>query len=109
MKLTAEIAGTEHALELEHEGARVVAKVDGRRYEVEAREVEAGVWLLQAGGRVYECRVGSGAGEEAHEVVVGRQAFQIALRDAKRLRHTARAGAHAGGRVLLQAAMPGKV
>src|SRR2546423_55111 len=109
MKLTAEIAGTEHALELQRDGARVVATVDGRRYELEAREVEAGVWVLELGGPGYESRVSGDVGAEAREVIVGQQAFQIALVDAKRLRHTASAGAHAGGRAALQAAMPGKV
>src|SRR5205085_3826554 len=110
MKLTAEIAGTEHTLAFERDGARIFAEVDGRRYELEARAVEPGVWLLQAGGRVYECRVaGDAATDEAREVIVGQQTFQLALIDPKRLRHTASAGAHAGGRAPLQAAMPGKI
>ena len=99
----------EHALEWQRDGARVCAEVDGRRYELEAREAEPGVWLLQAGGRVYECRVSGGAGEEAREVNVGPQTFRIALIDPKRLRHTTATGAQAGGRAVLQAAMPGKV
>ncbi|HYY43130.1 MAG TPA: biotin/lipoyl-containing protein [Pyrinomonadaceae bacterium] len=107
MKLTAEVAGQEHALELQRKGASVVAEVDGRRYELEAREVEPGSYLLHAGGRVYECRVRRTDG--ASEVHVGRQVFQITLIDPKRLRHTLSAGAQTGGRAAVVAAMPGKV
>ncbi|PYS91165.1 MAG: acetyl-CoA carboxylase biotin carboxyl carrier protein subunit [Acidobacteria bacterium] len=110
MKLTAELAGTEHALELERDGVRVVATVDDRRYEIEARAIEPGIYLLQAGGRVYECRVGHAqATSDTTEVQIGSQVFQIALSDPKRLRHTAAAGAQAAGRAQVLAAMPGKV
>jgi len=110
MKLTAELAGTEHTLELERDGVRVVATVDDRRYEIEAREIESGVYLLQTGGRVYECRVGRAQATSATtEVQIGSQVFQIALSDPKRLRHTAAAGAQAAGRAQVLAAMPGKV
>ena len=108
MKLTAELAGTEHTLELAREDARVVATVDDRRYEIEAHEVEPGVYLLQTGGRVYECRVGK-ATSATTEVQVGTQVFQIALSDPKRLRHAAAAGAQTSGRAQVLAAMPGKV
>ncbi|HEX8180255.1 MAG TPA: biotin/lipoyl-containing protein [Pyrinomonadaceae bacterium] len=110
MKLTAEVAGQEHALELQREGASVVAEVDGRRYELEAREVEPGSYLLHAAGRVYECRVRRTDGAAgASEVHVGQQVFQITLVDPKRLRHMQSAGAQTGGRAAVVAAMPGKV
>jgi biotin carboxyl carrier protein len=110
MKLTAALAGTEHALELQRDGMRVQAQVDDRRYEIEAHEIEAGVYLLQAGGRVYECRIGHAqAMSDMIEVQMGTQVFQIALRDPKRLRHTTAAGAQTAGRAQVLAAMPGKV
>jgi biotin carboxyl carrier protein len=110
MKLKAEVAGESYQLALRREGARVVAEVDGRTYELEAQATEPGGWLLRAGGRVYECRVADGAtADEAREVSIGPQTFQITLIDPKRLRHTSSADAHAGGRAALQAAMPGKV
>src|SRR2546423_6121083 len=109
MKLTAELGDTTHALELRREGARVLATVDDRRYELEAHEPEPGVYLLRLDGRVYECRVGHASTSGATEVETGTQTFQIVLRDPKRLSHTAEAGAHAAGRAQIQAAMPGKV
>ncbi|MBA3246444.1 MAG: biotin/lipoyl-binding protein [Pyrinomonadaceae bacterium] len=109
MKLTAEIDGTEHSLNLRSEGARVTAEIDGRGYELEARETEAGSYLLLSDeGRVFECRVGGAQSADGPvEVQVGQQLYQITLFDPKRLRHSASAGAQASGRVL--ASMPGKV
>jgi biotin carboxyl carrier protein len=110
MKLTAELDGAQHALTLERAGAHVVAQVDDRRYELEAQEVEPGVYLLQTGGRVYECRVSAASGATgAHEVHVGPQTFQLTLIDPKRLRHVEGAGVLAAGRAAVVAAMPGKV
>jgi biotin carboxyl carrier protein len=110
MKLTAELAGEKHNIEISREGTRVSAEIDGRRYELEAREPETGVYLLTFGGNVYECRVGDVAGESAaHEVGVRGDIYLVALSDPKRLRGAAVTGANASGRVELKASMPGKV
>ena len=112
MKLTAEIAGAEHVLELRRdEGARVRATVDGRSYEVDVHEPETGIYLLMIGGQVYECRVesGEGAARALSEVHVGGAAYEVALTDPKRLRGARGAGAEASGRAQVVASMPGKV
>jgi biotin carboxyl carrier protein len=112
MKLTAEIDGHSYALDVRREGARVEATVDGRRYELEARETEAGAFLLLAagGGRVYECRAGRAAVPGgAREVQIGDEVFQVKLVDPRRLRGARGAGAEAGGRAQVMASMPGKV
>lgn len=112
MKLTAEIAGTEHVLEIRRDAdARVSATVDGRAYEIEVHEPEPGVYLLMLGGRVYECRVESGAGAArgSSEVRVRGLAYEVSLTDPKRLRGARGAGAQAGGRAQVVASMPGKV
>ena len=110
MKLKAELAGKEHALELQRYGARVVAAVDSRRYELSAREIEPGVYLLQLGERVYECRVRTvDSVRGVREVSVGQQEFQVTLIDPKRLSHTQAAGALATGREAIIAPMPGRV
>jgi len=111
MKLIAEIDGQSYALDLRREGARVEASVDGRRYELEARETEAGAFLLLAGGRVYECRArrDSTQGGGATEVHLGDEIFQVTLVDPKRLRGAREAGAEASGRAQIKASMPGKV
>ena len=109
MKLTAEIDGQTYALELQREGTRILAAVDGRHYELEARETEAGALLLIVGGRVYECRADAQQQGGAREVQVGEELYQVTLIDLKRLRSASGAGAAAGGRVQIKASMPGKV
>jgi biotin carboxyl carrier protein len=109
MKLTADIDGQTYALELQRAGTRILAAVDGRRYELEARETEAGALLLIVGGRVYECRADAQQQPGgAREVQVGEELYQVTLIDLKRLRSASGAGA-AGGRVQIKASMPGKV
>src|ERR1051325_1569713 len=110
MKLTAEIENAQQSLDLKREGERVVADVDGRRYEVVAREPERGVYLLLADGHVYECRVERDAAEPALvHVHTGKQSYTVKLTDPKRLRAGQSAGAQADGAAQVIAVMPGKV
>lgn len=110
MKLTAEIEGQTYALDMQRRGARVEAVVDGRHYELEVRETEAGAFLLLVKARVYECRAGrADAQSGAREVHVGEQVYQVTLIDPKRLRGARDAGAEASGRARVVASMPGKV
>jgi biotin carboxyl carrier protein len=108
MKLTAEIDGQSYALDMRRDGARVEATVEGRRYELDVRETEAGEFLLLADGRVYECRAGARGGG-ACEVQIGDEIFSVTLFDPKRLRGARGAGAEASGRAQVAASMPGKV
>jgi biotin carboxyl carrier protein len=110
MKLTAELAGEKHELDVRHDGGRVVAEIDGRRYELEARALQPGLYLLLADGQVYECRVNHpGTKREAAEVTVGNQAYAITLTDPKRLGSAQSSDHHAEGRSQIIAPMPGKV
>jgi biotin carboxyl carrier protein len=110
MKLTAEIEGRQHALELMREGARVFAEVDGRAYDLEVREIESGATLFVIGGRVYECRAeAGGARGEEWRVDVGNSRFDMTLVDPRRLRAAGAAGARAAGRAAISSSMPGKV
>ncbi|MBC7932793.1 MAG: hypothetical protein H7Z38_19710, partial [Rubrivivax sp.] len=92
MKLNAEIDGEKIALDVRREGERAIAEVGGRRYEIEARRVGAGEYLLVNEGRVYECRVAQTKGRGALNVSVGAGEYDVMLTDPKHLR-----GAHAAG------------
>ena len=116
MKLVAEIEGESRPLEVRRVGAHVVAEIAGRRYELEARELEAGAYLFLHEGRVYECRVEGAApaagtlpARGAREVHVNGRSYSVALVDPKRLRGAQAAGVHGGGRAEVMAPMPGKV
>jgi biotin carboxyl carrier protein len=111
MKLTAELAGEKHQLEMTRDGERVSASVDGRLYELDAREQGAGVYLLLAGNRVFECRVDqSGAQRGRMEIHVGTEAYTVTPTDPKRLRGAQSSGAQADATAAqIVAPMPGKV
>lgn len=110
MKLTADIDGQSYALDMQREGTRVAATIDGRGYELEARETEPGVFLLLVGGIVYECRANHAATQGGTtEVHLGDEIFQVTLVDPKRLGGARGASAEASGRAQIKASMPGKV
>jgi biotin carboxyl carrier protein len=110
MKLTAELTGEKHELDFRQDGARVVAEIDGRRYELEARAPQPGVYLLLADGQVYECHVEHpGTKRESAEVTVGNQSYAVTLTDPKRLGSAQSSENHAEGNSQIIAPMPGKV
>lgn len=110
MKLTANIAGESHEVQIKIDGARVFAEVDGRSYELEARVTGAGAYFLMMNGRVFECRVeADGSRGAMAEVHVGNHAYNITLIDPKRLRGGQSAGAETNGTAQIVAPMPGKV
>jgi biotin carboxyl carrier protein len=110
MKITAEMAGEKHELNIKRDGSHVSAEIDGRRYEVKVRETGPGSYLLTAGTRVYECHVDREAKRrEAMSVNVGSHHFAVSLIDPKRLHSAPSTGAQADGTAQIVAPMPGKV
>jgi biotin carboxyl carrier protein len=110
MKLTADISGDKLDIDIKQEELRVVAEIDGRSYEVQARASQPGVYLLLAGGQVYECHVSHpGTKRESAEVTVNRQTYSVALTDPKRLRSAQSLEGHMDGTAQIVAPMPGKV
>ena len=109
MRLSAEIAGERHEAEIRVDGARVLAEVDGRSYQLEVSGTKPGSYLLMLEGRIYECRVEAG-GHGAADVHVGGHTFAVTLIDPKRLQRGGRsAGAAEAGTDQIVAPMPGKV
>jgi biotin carboxyl carrier protein len=110
MRLNAEVEGERFSVEVRREGARVLAEVGGRRYELEAHGVGAGEYMLLSDGRVYECRVGRARdGGSPLSVTVGAREYEVTLTDPKRLRGAGVAHAHDSGRAQVTAPMPGKI
>jgi biotin carboxyl carrier protein len=110
VKLKAEIEDETLSIEIKRDGAQVFAEIDGRRYAVEARETQPGVYLLISDGHVYECRAHhTEAKRESLVVTTGTRAFSIRLSDPKRLRGAQVSDSHADGISEIIAPMPGKV
>jgi biotin carboxyl carrier protein len=103
VKLKALIDDHEEELLLEVDGRRVSAGIGARRYDIEAREVESGSYLLFLNNRVRECRI------TENGVVVGGQTYRVKIIDPKRLRSGHNSDGHHHGIAEIVAPMPGKV
>ena len=93
MKLKAIIGETEEELSLQLVEGRVQARIGARCYDIEAREIEDGFYVLFVGDRVCECRVDN----------------TIKITDPKRLRSGQNSSGHHHGVAEIVAPMPGKV
>ena len=93
MKLKAIIGDSEQELLLQIVEGRVQARIGARSYDIEAREIDDGSYLLFVGDRVVECRVDE----------------RIKIVDPKRLRSGQNSGGHHHGVAQIVAPMPGKV
>ena len=93
MKLKAIIGDKEEEVLLEVVDGRVSARIGARTYDLEAREIEPGVYLFFLGDKVREIRV-----DETVRII-----------DPKRLRSGQNSGGHHHGTAQIVAPMPGKV
>jgi biotin carboxyl carrier protein len=93
VKLRAIIGDAEEEVRLELDGERVSARIGARVYELEAREIEPGVYLFFFGNTVREFRVDDG----------------IKIIDPRRLRSGQNSAGHHHGVAQIVAPMPGKV
>ena len=93
MKLKAIIGETEEEVGLELVDGRVSAQIGARSYELEAREIEPGVYLFFLENRVREVRVDG----------------KVTIVDPKRLRSGQNSTGHHHGVAQIVAPMPGKV
>ena len=113
MKLKAQLAETDHEVSLKLAGAKAIAEVDGRHYDLEVRQLAPGEYLLLAGSNVYKCRVdrkrGSLAAHGSFAVVVSGSDYDVAVIDPKRLRSGQASGAHHTGAAEIVSPMPGKI
>ena len=109
MKLEAQNGGDTFHLDIRIDGDTVLARVDDREYELEASEVEPGVYLLKNNGRIYQVSVSHPMTDGAYQVRVKNSEFEVSIADPKRLRGSGSDHAHSGGHAEIRTAMPGKV
>ena len=110
MKLNATIADYQTDVQIQRYGSRVVAEIDGRRYELEVHESGPHGYLFISHGRAFECRVeGRPESGKKIDVSVGTTAYAVTVTDPKRLRSATPASAHGDDAARIVASMPGKV
>ncbi|MDQ5844944.1 MAG: hypothetical protein M3539_06565 [Acidobacteriota bacterium] len=110
MKLKAHLGANEHDVFLDLSSGSAIAEIDGRRYDVEVRELSNGVYLLISGTKVFRCRVETKRDSRmSFEVALQGRAFDITIIDPKRLRSGQTSGAHGHGAAEIVSPMPGKV
>jgi biotin carboxyl carrier protein len=110
MKFIAETNGNRHDIEIVRDGARVLANIGGREYQLEASEPETDVFLFKKEGQVFEAFVSSQANSNDPKLVrVGTQVHEVRIIDPKRLRGSKSDTETSSGRAEIKTAMPGKV
>jgi biotin carboxyl carrier protein len=110
MKLNATIADYQTDVQIQRHGSRLVAEIDGRRYEVDVHESGPDGFLFISQDRVFDCRIeGRPESGKKIEVIVGTQTYTVTVTDPKRLQSATVASAHGNDAALIIASMPGKV
>lgn len=109
MKLQAKIGDEISEISIKSDAGRSHAEIDGRTYDVEMHEPEAGQFSLRfASGRKIEARVSIDA--EGRSVVwIDGRPIDVELIDPKKLRSSGTSSAEAVGAADVKTAMPGKV
>ncbi|HZE63455.1 MAG TPA: biotin/lipoyl-containing protein [Pyrinomonadaceae bacterium] len=110
MKYKAQLSESEHAISLGIAGESATADIDGRRHEIELRQLSGGEYLLNSGSDVYKCRVeGKHDSNNSFAVILRGVSYHITIIDPKRLRSARSSAAHAHGAAEIISPMPGKV
>lgn len=110
IKLKAEVGGKDHQVSIQRDDSGVSAEVDGRRYQLELRDLDNSEYMLLDGDTVYNCRVEQGYTQPADlEVSLLGVNYTIKLTDPKRLRSAQSGAEHDKGTARIVAPMPGKV
>jgi biotin carboxyl carrier protein len=110
IKLRGELDGRDHEITIHRRDAGFHAEIDGRRYDLQLRELDDTQYLLIHGDEVYNCRIET-AHKRAGEIEVSLRGVTYAIRviDPKRLRSAQSGAEHAKGSAQILAPMPGKV
>ena len=110
MKLKVLIGEREEDLLLKLEEGQISAKIGGRVYTLQVREIQADSYLFFLGANVHECRVSERAGsKETFDVTIHGRSHEVTIFDPKRLRSGQNSDRHHHGIAEILAPMPGKV
>jgi len=109
MKLSASVGDELQLIDLTRNGSSISANIDGRAYEFEVLEPEAGQFSLGlADGKKIEARVSLDA-EGRSCVWIDGHRIEVELIDPKKLRGSGTSAAETAGAADIKTAMPGKV
>jgi biotin carboxyl carrier protein len=110
VKLKARVGNQEYDLILNVEGDSVAVAIDGRQYQIEVLEPEAGSYLIFHDKHVQECHVSpSHHSPHKFEVNLRGRSCSVVIIDPKRLRSTQNSDRQQNGAAAILAPMPGKV
>ncbi|HEY8224759.1 MAG TPA: acetyl-CoA carboxylase biotin carboxyl carrier protein subunit [Pyrinomonadaceae bacterium] len=110
MKLKALLNEQECQIALESAHEEVVADIDGRRYQLQAKQSPDGSYLILESGRVFECRVTPQHGSrDTFDVAISGRNYTVTIIDPRKLRADRDADHHHHGSAEITAPMPGKV
>jgi len=110
VKLKVLIGEREEDLLLKLEEGQISAKIGGRVYTLQVREIQADSYLFFLGANVHECRVSERAGsKETFDVTIHGRSHEVSIFDPKRLRSGQNSDRHHHGVAEILAPMPGKV
>lgn len=104
MRFSISISGKQRQLEIVERGGSLEFRIDGKSLEIDMTRISPDVLSILYAGKSYEVRRG-----ENDTVIVGKNSYEVQLRDPRswRARHQATGGG--SGPQKLTAAMPGKV
>lgn len=109
MKLQAEIVDQKHNIEIVRDDRGVLARVDGREYQLEVSEPEKGIFLFKHQGRIYEVSVDPRLSDGSNRVSLKDRVYDVRITDPKRLRGSGSTDGDASGKAEIKTAMPGKI
>jgi biotin carboxyl carrier protein len=110
VRLKARVGNKEYDLILNVEGDSVAVAIEGRQYQIEVLEPEAGTYLIFHDKHVQECHVSpSHHSPDKFEVNLRGRGCSVVIIDPKRLRSTQNSDRQHHGAAAILAPMPGKV
>lgn len=110
MKLQADINGEKHEVEINRDGRKVTATVNGRLYDLDVSEPEKGSLLVKNENKVSQVFVSPRSGKDSEfGVTIHGRHLDVEIIDPKRLRGAGDDCENMDGLAEIKTAMPGKV